>query len=41
MEGLHFSYKRYLANIFREKFDFEGVPLDIVARKRGQRMDDD
>jgi GTP-binding protein len=40
-DGLHFSYKRYLANIFREKFDFEGVPLDIVGRKRGQRMDDD
>jgi len=40
-EGLHFSYKRYLANIFREKFDFEGVPLDIGGRKRGQRIDDD
>ena len=40
-EFIHFSYKRYLANFFREKFDFEGVPLDIVARKRGQRVDDD
>ena len=40
-DGLHFSYKRYLANIFREKFDFVGVPLDIGGRKRGQRMDDD
>jgi GTP-binding protein len=40
-DGLHFSYKRYLSNIFREKFDFEGVPLDIAGRKRGQRMDDD
>ena len=40
-DGLHFSYKRYLSNIFREKFNFKGVPLDIVARKRGQRMDDD
>ena len=39
-EFLHFSYIRYLANFFREKFDFEGVPLDIVARKRGQRMDE-
>jgi len=38
---LHFSYIRYLANFFREKFDFEGVPLDIVARKRGERFDDD
>ena len=40
-DGLHFSYKRYLSNVFREKFDFEGVPLDIGGRKRGQRMDDD
>ena len=37
---LHFSYIRYLANAFREAFDFEGVPLDIVARKRGERKDD-
>ena len=38
---IHFSYKRYLANYLRSKFDFEGVPLDIVARKRGERFDDD
>jgi len=38
---LHFSYIRYLANFFREKFDFEGVPLDIVARKRGKRFDEE
>ena len=24
-----------------KKFDFEGVPLDIVARKRGQRFDEE
>jgi len=40
-EFLHFSYIRYLANFFRSKFDFEGVPLDIVTRKRGQRVDDE
>ncbi len=40
-EFLHFSYKRYLANAFREAFDFEGVPLDIVARKRGERDDEE
>ncbi len=40
-EFLHFSYIRYLSNFFREKFDFEGVPLDIVARKRGERYDDE
>jgi GTP-binding protein len=37
---LHFSYIRYLANAFREAFDFEGVPLDIVTRKRGERPED-
>ncbi len=37
---LHFSYVRYLANAFREAFDFEGVPLDIVKRKRGERPED-
>ena len=40
-DGLHFSYKRYLANFIRSRFDFEGVPLDIVARKRGERLDDE
>ncbi|HEY9190976.1 MAG TPA: ribosome biogenesis GTPase Der [Sulfurovum sp.] len=40
-EFIHFSYKRYLANFLRSKFDFEGVPLDIVARKRGERIDED
>ncbi len=39
-EFLHFSYIRYLSNFFRSKFDFEGVPLDIVARKRGQRVEE-
>ncbi|MBN2825716.1 MAG: ribosome biogenesis GTPase Der [Campylobacterales bacterium] len=40
-DGLHFSYIRYLANFLRENFDFEGVPLDIVARKRGERFEED
>ena len=40
-ELLHFSYKRYLANILREQFDFEGVPLEIVARKRGERSEEE
>ena len=39
-DGLHFSYKRYLANFIRSRFDFEGVPLDIVARKRGERLEE-
>jgi len=40
-DGLHFSYKRYIANTLRSQFDFEGVPLDISARRRGERVDDD
>ncbi len=39
-DGLHFSYKRYLANTLRSKFDFRGVPLDISARRRGERVED-
>jgi GTP-binding protein len=34
---LHFSYKRYLINFLREKIDFEGVPVRVVARGRGER----
>ncbi len=31
---LHFSYKRYLENCLRERFEFEGTPIHIIARKR-------
>lgn len=33
-ESMHFSYKRYLENRLREKFDFFGTPIGIVLRKR-------
>ncbi len=36
-EGLHFSYKRYLANKLRENFDLEGTPIILRPRKRGER----
>ncbi len=39
-EGLHFSYKRYLINMLRENFGFEGVPVLISARRRGERSDE-
>jgi len=33
---LHFSYKRYIENQFREYFGFEGTPIKISVRsKRG------
>ncbi|WP_304544623.1 ribosome biogenesis GTPase Der [Sulfurimonas microaerophilic] len=34
-KGLHFTYRRYLANKFREAFNFEGTPLLFKAKKRG------
>ena len=37
--ALHFSYKRYLINFLREKFDFEGVPIRVVTRAKKQRDD--
>jgi GTPase len=38
---LHFSYKRYLVNMLREQFDFEGSPIVIHARKRGERDEEE
>ena len=31
---LHFSYERYIENKLREAFGFEGIPINMVARKR-------
>ena len=39
-EGLHFSYKRYLANVLREHFDLEGTPIILSPRKRGEREEE-
>jgi GTP-binding protein len=37
-QGLHFSYRRYLTNQFRELFDFEGTPILFKAKsKNGNR----
>ena len=38
---LHFSYKRYLINILREQLNFEGTPIHILTRKKGQREEDE
>ncbi|WP_320034037.1 ribosome biogenesis GTPase Der [Halarcobacter sp.] len=38
---LHFSYKRYLINFLRDNINFEGTPIHVVARKKGQREIDE
>jgi GTP-binding protein len=35
-DNVHFSYKRYLINQFREAFDVPGTPVRIVFRARGE-----
>lgn len=34
---VHFSYKRYLDNKLRENFDFEGTPITIQFKNRGEK----
>ena len=38
---LHFSYRRYLINFLRSKFDFTGTPILLSARKRGEKYEED
>ena len=33
---VHFSYERYLENKIRESFDFEGTPIRIIFKNRGE-----
>ena len=35
-ELMHFSYERYIENKLREAFGFEGVPIQIICRKRSE-----
>ncbi len=35
--ALHFSYKRFLINRLRKNFKFEGVPIVLETRQRGER----
>ena len=37
VEGVHFTYRRYLANRLRERYGFEGTPLRLFFRQRGLR----
>ena len=33
----HFSYMRHMENVFRQHFDLEGTPINIVVRERGEK----
>ena len=37
VELFHFSYQRYIENKIRDAFGFEGVPISIVARNKGDK----
>lgn len=34
---VHFSYERYLENKIRESFDFEGTPIKLVFKNKGEQ----
>jgi len=36
-DALHFSYRRFLTNRFREYWDFSGTPIRVMARLRNRR----
>jgi GTP-binding protein len=38
-ELVHHAYRRYLANQLRERFGFEGTPLRIITRRKGEKRD--
>lgn len=33
----HFSYQRYLINCFRNNFEFEGTPIRLIIREKGEK----
>jgi GTPase len=36
-ELVHYGYRRFLVNKMRERFGFEGTPIRIVTRRRGEK----
>ncbi len=40
-KSLHFSYKRYLVNFLRQKFEFEGTPLILIPKdKKSSKLEE-
>ena len=37
---LHFSYRRYIVNVLRQEFGFEGVPIILELRERSSGRED-
>ncbi len=37
-ELFHFSYRRYIENCLRDTFGFEGTPIRLVIRQKGESM---
>jgi len=35
---MHFSYERYLKNILRRNFGFEGTPIRFTIREKGENI---
>ena len=38
-ELFHFSYRRYIENCLRDTFGFEGTPIRLVIRQKGDKED--
>ncbi|MBR4211304.1 MAG: hypothetical protein IKR84_02815, partial [Oscillibacter sp.] len=36
-ELFHFSYQRYLENCLRETFTFQGTPIRLMIREKGEQ----
>jgi len=37
-KDVHFSYKRFLENEFREAFGFQHIPISIFLRERSRKV---
>ncbi len=40
-QGVHFSYERFLVNMIRESFGFDGVPVRLSIRKRKSKYSEE
>ncbi|QAR34430.1 ribosome biogenesis GTPase Der [Geovibrio thiophilus] len=38
-DSVHFSYQRFVINIIREFFGFEGIPIKLFLRQRGEKKE--